>query len=38
VSNPGKAGHGAGKPISKVLEEVAIKWGFMFYNMDLSYQ
>ena len=32
-----KAGHGAGKPISKVLEEVAIKWGFMFYNMGISY-
>ncbi|HRH36655.1 MAG TPA: prolyl oligopeptidase family serine peptidase, partial [Catalimonadaceae bacterium] len=32
-----KAGHGAGKPISKVLEEVAIKWGFMLYNMGLEY-
>ena len=32
-----KAGHGAGKPISKILDEVAIKWGFMLYNMGLSY-
>ena len=32
-----KAGHGAGKPISKVMEEVAIKWGFMLHNMGLSY-
>ncbi len=33
-----KAGHGAGKPISKILEEVAVKWGFMLWNMGLSYQ
>lgn len=33
-----KAGHGAGKPISKILEEVAIKWGFMLYNMGLDYK
>lgn len=33
-----KAGHGAGKPITKQLEEVAIKWGFMLHNMGLSYQ
>lgn len=32
-----KAGHGAGKPISKILEEVAIKWGFLLYNMGLQY-
>lgn len=32
-----KAGHGAGKPISKVMEEVAIKWGFLLYNMGLTY-
>lgn len=26
------AGHGAGKPISKIIEETADKWAFMFYN------
>ena len=26
------AGHGAGKPTSKVIEEVADKWAFMFFN------
>ena len=33
-----KAGHGAGKPIDKQLEDVAIKWGFMLYNMGLAYK
>ena len=27
------AGHGAGKPTGKVIEEQADKWSFMFYNM-----
>ncbi len=26
------AGHGAGKPISKILDEVADKWGFFLWN------
>jgi len=30
------AGHGAGKPISKIIEEQADKWAFMFYNMGLT--
>lgn len=32
------AGHGAGKPTSKVIEEQADKWAFMLYNMGLSYR
>jgi len=32
-----KAGHGGGKPISKVLEEQADIYSFILYNMGLSY-
>lgn len=32
-----KAGHGAGKPTSKIIEEQADKWAFMLYNMGLGY-
>lgn len=28
-----KAGHGAGKPTAKVIEEQADRWAFMFWNM-----
>ncbi len=28
------AGHGAGKPVSKTLDEYADRWAFAFYNMD----
>jgi prolyl oligopeptidase len=31
-----KAGHGAGKPTSKIIDEQADKWAFMFYNMNLQ--
>jgi prolyl oligopeptidase len=33
-----KAGHGAGKPISKIIEEVADSWGFLtrVLNMDVK--
>ncbi len=31
------AGHGAGKPTSKIIEEQADKWAFMFYNMGLKF-
>ena len=30
------AGHGAGKPIAKVLDEQADKWAFVWYNMGVS--
>lgn len=32
-----KAGHGAGKPTSKIIEEQADKWAFLLYSMGLSY-
>jgi prolyl oligopeptidase len=31
-----RAGHGAGKPTAKVIEEQADKWSFMFYNMGIQ--
>ncbi|MBN2669479.1 MAG: S9 family peptidase [Bacteroidales bacterium] len=30
------AGHGAGTPISKTIEQQADKWAFMFYNMGIK--
>lgn len=30
------AGHGAGKPTKKIIEEQADKWAFMFYNMGFQ--
>lgn len=32
------AGHGAGKPTAKVIEEQADKWAFMLYGMGLSWK
>ncbi len=32
-----KAGHGAGKPTSMLIQEQADKWAFVLYNMGLSY-
>lgn len=32
-----KAGHGAGKPTSKIIQDEADKWAFMLWNMGLSY-
>lgn len=38
ISIATKAGHGAGKPTSKLIEEQADKWSFMLYNMGLQYK
>ncbi|XZF16411.1 prolyl oligopeptidase family serine peptidase [Chitinophagaceae bacterium MMS25-I14] len=32
-----KAGHGAGKPTSMLIDEQADKWAFMLWNMGLTY-
>ena len=32
------AGHGAGKPVSKIIEESADIWAFILYNMGLEYK
>ena len=32
-----KAGHGGGKPITKVIEEQADIYSFILYNMGLTY-
>ena len=31
-----KSGHGAGKPMSKVLEEQADIYGFIMYNLGMN--
>ncbi|MES2678770.1 MAG: prolyl oligopeptidase family serine peptidase [Bacteroidota bacterium] len=31
------AGHGAGKPTSKQIDEFADMWAFTFYNLEMSY-
>jgi prolyl oligopeptidase len=33
-----KAGHGAGKPTTMIIDEQADKWAFLLYNMGLSYK
>lgn len=38
ISIETKAGHGAGKPTSKIIEEQADKWSFLLYNMGVSYK
>lgn len=38
ISIEKKAGHGAGKPTSMLIEEQADKWAFMLWNMGLGYR
>ncbi len=33
-----KAGHGAGKPTSMIIDEHADKWAFMLWNMGIAYK
>lgn len=33
-----RAGHGAGKPTSKLIEEIADQWGFLVENLDFEPQ
>ncbi len=38
ISIQTNAGHGAGKPTSKIIDEQTEKWSFMLYNMGLGYK
>ena len=38
ISIQTNAGHGAGKPTGKAIEEIADRWSFLFYNMGINYK
>lgn len=38
ISIQTNAGHGAGKPTDKAIEEIADRWAFLFYNMGVTYK
>lgn len=38
ISIQTNAGHGAGKPTDKAIEEIADRWAFLFYNMGITYK
>jgi len=38
ISIQTNAGHGAGKPTDKAIEEIADRWAFLFYNMGIDYK
>ncbi|WP_316841837.1 prolyl oligopeptidase family serine peptidase [Pedobacter gandavensis] len=38
ISIQTNAGHGAGKPTDKAIEEIADRWAFLFYNMGVNYK
>lgn len=38
ISIQTNAGHGAGKPTDKAIEEIADRWSFLFYNMGINYK
>jgi prolyl oligopeptidase len=31
-----KAGHGAGKPISKIIDQAADEWAFVAHNLEMN--
>ena len=31
-----RAGHGAGKPTAKIIEEIADQWAFLVKNLDMQ--
>jgi len=37
ISIETKAGHGGGKPTSKIIQEQAVKWSFLLFNMGIDY-
>jgi prolyl oligopeptidase len=38
LSVESKAGHGAGKPLGKVIAELVDQWSFLFAQLGISYE